>query len=206
MSAFIELCVATAPFERIEADLGVAGVFLDERPLRGAAGRADWRLCGAVSDLVETGRLRGRMGEAALVPSMGRLGARCVLLLGVGRRASFRVGRARDTSHAAIARGLLLAAETVVIAPPLGGPEAFSRQASGFVRGAIEAARQGEGRLRLTVAMPASEAREALVSLEKAVAADSADEVRWLGVGAAAPSRAKRSVPAGIGAAPRTTS
>ena len=206
MSASIELCVATTPFERIEADLAVAGVFLDERPLRGAAGRADWRLCGMVSELVESGRLRGRMGEAALVPSMGRMGARRVLLLGVGRRASFRVGRARDTSHAAVARGLLLAAETVVIAPPLGGPEAFSRQASGFVRGAIEAAREGRGRLRLTVAMPPSEAREALASLEKAIAADSAEEIRWLGAGGAASGHARRAIPAGIGAVPGPSS
>ena len=108
MSVSIELCVETTPFERIEADLAVAGFFLDERPLRGAAGRADWRLCGVVTELVESGRLRGKVGEATLVPSMGRLAADRVLLLGLGRRSSFRVGRARDTSHAAVERGLAL--------------------------------------------------------------------------------------------------
>ena len=201
MSASIELCVETAPFERIAADLAVAGFFLDERPLRGAAGRADWRLCGAISELVASGRLRGKVGEAALVPTLGRMSATNVLLLGLGRRSSFRVGRARDTSHAAVKRGLALGARRVVIAPPLGGPEAFSRQASGFVRGAIEAAAESSGSLRLSVALSASEAREAIASLERAVAADPAAAIEWLGLRPG--SRRPATAPAGFGLGPR---
>jgi leucyl aminopeptidase len=183
MTAAIELSIETTPFERIEADLAVAGFFLDERPLRGAAGRADWRLCGAVSDLVGSGRLRGKVGEATLVPSMGRLAADRVLLLGLGRRSSFRAGRARDTSHAAVHRGLELGAESVVFAPPIGGPEAFSRHASGFVRGAIEAARSfGDRTLRVAIAMHPAQAKDSVKSLEKAVAADTAGAISWLGL------------------------
>ena len=182
MSASVELCVETTPFERIGADLAVAGFFLDERPLRGAAGRVDWRLCGLVTELMETGKLRGKVGEATLVPSMGRLAADRVLLLGLGRRSSFRVGRARDTSHAAVDRGLTLGANLVVLAPPVGGPDAFPRHASGIVRGAIEAAQEGSGSLRMSLALPASAARDALESLEKAVDADQSDGIRWLGL------------------------
>jgi hypothetical protein len=195
VSVSIELCVETTPFERIEADLAVAGFFLDERPLRGAAGRADWRLCGVVTELVGSGRLRGKVGEATLVPSMGRLAADRVLLLGLGRRSSFRVGRARDTSHAAVERGLALGARAVVLAPPIGGPDSFSRQASGIVRGAIEAARaaaEGSGTLRMSLAIPASAAKDALKSLEKAVGADSASEIRWMGLSDASRRRASR--------------
>lgn len=195
MSVSIELCVETTPFERIEADLAVAGFFLDERPLRGAAGRADWRLCGVVTELVGSGRLRGKVGEATLVPSMGRLAADRVLLLGLGRRSSFRVGRARDTSHAAVERGLALGARAVVLAPPIGGPDSFSRQASGIVRGAIEAARaaaEGSGTLRMSLAIPGSAAKDALKSLEKAVGADSASEIRWMGLSDASRRRASR--------------
>lgn len=182
MSASIELCVETTPFERVEADLAVAGFFLDERPLRGAAGRADWRLCGVVTELVGSGRLRGKVGEATLVPSMGRLAADRVLLLGLGRRSSFRAGRARDTSHAAVERGLALGARRVVLAPPVAGADSFPRHASGFVRGAIEAAKQGSGRLSMSLAVPGSVAKAALKSLEKAVAADSAAEILWMGL------------------------
>jgi leucyl aminopeptidase len=178
----LELLVETTPFERIEADLAVAGFFLDEKPIRGPAGRADWRLCGVVTDLVGEGRLRGKVGEAALVPSMGRLGADRVLLLGLGRRSAFRVGRAKDTSHAAVSRGLALGARSVVIAPPMGGPESFARHASGFVRGAIEGARESGGSLRLCVAMSASQAREGAESLEKAVAGDEDGAIQWRGL------------------------
>lgn len=182
MTASIELRVETTPFERIAADLAVAGFFLDERPLRGPAGRADWRLCGIVTELVGEGRLRGRVGEATLVPSMGRLGADRVLLLGLGRRSAFRVGRARDTSHAAVRRGLDLGARSVVIAPPMGGPESFSRHASGFVRGAIEGARECDGTLALCVAMAPSQTRDGVASLEKAVAGDADGAVLWRGL------------------------
>lgn len=182
MSAAIELCVETTPFERIEADLAVAGFFLDERPLRGAAGRADWRLCGAITELVGRGRLRGKVGEATLVPSMGRLAAERVLLLGLGRRSSFRVGRARDTSIAVVERGLALGARAVVLAPPIGGPDSFSRQAAGIVHGAIEAAKRCSGSLRMSLALPPSVATEGLKSLDKAVNADPAPEIRWLGL------------------------
>ena len=59
MSGSLRLCVDTSPFERVPADLAVAGFFSDERPLRGAAGRADWRLCGTISELLVSGRMRG---------------------------------------------------------------------------------------------------------------------------------------------------
>lgn len=182
MTAAIELRVETTAFERIAADVAVAGFFLDERPLRDAAGRADWRLCGIVSELVGSGRLRGKVGEATLVPSMGRLGAERVLLLGLGRRSSFRVGRARDTSHAAVRRGLELGARRLVLAPPIGGPESFARHASGFVRGAIEAAREVGGVLDLCLALPGSLAREGVESIGKAVAADEDGAIRWHGL------------------------
>jgi len=112
---------------------------------------------------------------------MGRLAADRVLLLGLGRRSSFRVGRARDTSHSAVERSLALGVRAVVLAPPVGGPDSFSRHASGIVRGVIEAAKQGSGALRMTLAVPFAEVTEALKSLEKAVTADLASELRWLG-------------------------
>lgn len=42
--------------------------FSDERPLRGAAGLVDWRLCGRLSRMLKAGRVRGALGEATLYP------------------------------------------------------------------------------------------------------------------------------------------
>jgi len=62
--------------------------FADERPLRGAAGLVDWRLCGRLSRLLLAGRLDGSFGEQTLLP-LTRLPFRTLLLLGLGEPARF---------------------------------------------------------------------------------------------------------------------
>ena len=63
--------------------------FEDERPLRGAAGLADWRLCGRLSRLLVRGRVRGTRGERVLVPARPRLACDKLFLFGLGRRDAF---------------------------------------------------------------------------------------------------------------------
>ncbi|MCA1664938.1 MAG: hypothetical protein LC659_11815 [Myxococcales bacterium] len=67
--------------------------FVDERPLRGAAGLCDWRLCGRLSRLLQSSRVIAdkmmKLGHAryALVPpgrSTGRLSARRALEIYLG--------------------------------------------------------------------------------------------------------------------------
>lgn len=55
-----------------------------ERPLRGLPGFADWRLCGALSRVIRAGHFEGKLGEALLLPSSGRLPAPRVFCFGVG--------------------------------------------------------------------------------------------------------------------------
>jgi hypothetical protein len=54
-----------------------------ERPLRGAAGLADWRLCGALSRVIQGGLFEGKGGEVLLVPSAGRFPAPRIFCLGL---------------------------------------------------------------------------------------------------------------------------
>ena len=56
----------------------------DERPLGGAAGFVDWRLCGQLSRLLVDGFFRGVRGESLLLPSNGRIGAPRLVVLGLG--------------------------------------------------------------------------------------------------------------------------
>ncbi len=56
----------------------------DERPLPGAAGYVDWRLCGQLSRLLVDGFFKGSRGESLLLPSSGRIGAPRVVVLGLG--------------------------------------------------------------------------------------------------------------------------
>jgi hypothetical protein len=62
--------------------------FADERPLRGAAGLVDWRLCGRLSRMLLAGRVDGQFGETTLLPS-SRLPFGRVLLLGLGESERF---------------------------------------------------------------------------------------------------------------------
>lgn len=76
-------------WDEAEDDALVLTFFADERPLRGAAGLADWRLCGRLSRLLKANRIEGGEGEALMLPPGRRLAFPRVVLLGLGASARF---------------------------------------------------------------------------------------------------------------------
>lgn len=91
-------------------------VWTDVRPLSGAAGLLDWRMCGRLSTLLASGKVTGAEGEQTLFPSAHRLPWRLVLALGAGPRRDFSekrfqacVRRAFDAVRGLGARRLALA-------------------------------------------------------------------------------------------------
>jgi hypothetical protein len=92
------------------------GVFTDERPLRGAAGLCDWRLCGRLSRLLRADRLSGREDEVVLLPpARARLPFSRLVLFGMGeqhgfdeRRYRVQVARMRDVLERAGIRSYAL--------------------------------------------------------------------------------------------------
>ena len=82
--------------DELEAELIVLPFFSDERPLRGASGLIDWRLCGALSRKLMAGYLDGHFGERALIAAPPKLRAEGLLLVGLGESASFDAGVAED--------------------------------------------------------------------------------------------------------------
>ena len=65
-------------------DCLVLPVFKDDRPLRGAAGLADWRLCGRLSRLVKANKMSGEHGESMMMPPGRRLRFARILWFGLG--------------------------------------------------------------------------------------------------------------------------
>src|ERR1041384_4451391 len=73
----------------------VLPVFKDDRPLRGAAGLADWRLCGRLSRLIKTQRAAGEHRETLLLPPGRRLRFSRILWFGLGESRGYSDERFR---------------------------------------------------------------------------------------------------------------
>ncbi|MDH5676338.1 MAG: hypothetical protein OEZ06_29740 [Myxococcales bacterium] len=65
-------------------------LYSDERPLRGALGLVDWRMCGLVSRLVVRGQLSGLPGETMLLPGRPKLSMDKLFVFGLGPEAELR--------------------------------------------------------------------------------------------------------------------
>ncbi len=110
--------ISAVPAERVRADLLVVPLFSDDRPLRGATERTDWRLCGKLSRLLAAGRIEGRCGEALLAATFGGLAVPLVLALGAGPRAAFDTPTLQAFAGEAVRRALALRVSTVALPLP----------------------------------------------------------------------------------------
>ena len=73
-----------ARWDEARRDCLVLPVFKDDRPLRGAAGLADWRMCGKLSRLVKANKANGEAGETLMLPPGRRLKFNRLLWFGLG--------------------------------------------------------------------------------------------------------------------------
>jgi Cytosol aminopeptidase family, N-terminal domain len=99
------------------ADLCVAPVFSDVRPLRGVAGLVDWRLNGHLSERLREERFVGARGERLLLPSR-RLPWRAVLALGLGSTRDFDDDRFREALDTAFSVSRGMGAATLAVGLP----------------------------------------------------------------------------------------
>jgi len=82
-------------------------LFMDERPLSGALGLCDWRLCGFLSRMLVAGRISGDALETVLIPARPKLSLDKLFVFGLGARADLDAGgveRAIDHMLSTLAR------------------------------------------------------------------------------------------------------
>jgi hypothetical protein len=76
--------------EGLDALQGVDALCLfvgeDDRPLPGSAGYVDWRLCGTLSRILQSGFFVGARDDSLLLPTDGRFPVPRVFILGLGTR------------------------------------------------------------------------------------------------------------------------
>ena len=82
----------------IECDAIVVGFYEDERPLKNLAGQLDWLLCGALSLLLVERKLRGVIGEVALLTNRGKIPAQKIFMVGLGPRSGFSCATLKHVS------------------------------------------------------------------------------------------------------------
>jgi hypothetical protein len=110
--------------------------FADVRPLAGAAGYLDWRVCGAISHRIENGAFSAEPDETLLLPTCGRLGRQRLFLFGLGPWESCdRPAMRRACRGAAEVMRRAGAGETVFVAPAVNGDTDVERE---FVRAVEE--------------------------------------------------------------------
>ncbi len=195
MSATLSVELERAAFEKVGADVAFVPFFQDERPLRGSAGRADWRLCGHLSSLLRQGRVAGTRGEAVLVPTAGGLRAPLLVALGAGPRAALDEPTWSELAREVVERALGLRAASVAVALPSAGPGRLGLRprVEGLLRGAAAGLAQHSPRsLLLRLVVSGDEAVRAADLLESLRLRDLA-----CGITLRLPSGSRRRRPAG---------
>lgn len=85
-----------ARWDEAQRDCLVLPVFKDDRPLRGAAGLADWRLCGRLSRFLVANRATSEQGETMMMPPGRRLKFDRILWFGLGDAKGYTDDRFRQ--------------------------------------------------------------------------------------------------------------
>jgi leucyl aminopeptidase len=98
-------------------DAVVVPVWADIRPLRGAAGLLDWRLCGRLSQMIRDGRVAGSPNEKLLLSS-SRVPWKRILAIGLGETADFSEETYRETIVCILKALHGIGASTAAIALP----------------------------------------------------------------------------------------
>jgi hypothetical protein len=168
MKSSIEVLLTSKPLERVEGEVAVAGFFVDDRPLRSGAARADWRLCGGLSRRIESGDLSGKSGEALLIGCGRALRSPRLMLLGLGDRHSFDQARATDEMRTALERCQKLQCTRVAMSPLGIASDDLPRHAAAIVWGIREAWSNVDQSLRLRLCVPRSELVGVLKAFETA--------------------------------------
>ena len=87
--------------KKLDTDALVVGFFEDVRPLKGIAGELDWLLCGALSSLLLEKKVRGSLGDVALLTSQAKVPAQKLFMIGLGTRAGITPSRLRSAAKIA---------------------------------------------------------------------------------------------------------
>jgi len=91
----VELKVVIADITRLEVDALIVNLFEEVKQPGGATAAVDKALDGAVSQLIATGEIKGKLGELTLIHTLGKISARRVVVAGLGKQQELTLDRIR---------------------------------------------------------------------------------------------------------------
>ncbi len=149
--------------KKIETEALIVGFYENVRPLKGLAGELDWLLCGSLSDLIIKHKLRGELGDIALLTSRGKVPAPKIFLVGLGPRERLSPPSLRSAARTAVASavgaGVMNAAFEFFHPAGLTYDACVPALREGFSAGA------GEGRIAIALLAPDAAAYETISKL-----------------------------------------
>jgi hypothetical protein len=159
LSAALTVELHEGPIEQTRADLVIIGFAPEDRPLRRGAGRADWRLCGSLWNLVASEKLSGALGEVALLSARGALRSPLLLAVGLGPRGALTVEAWRELGRDIVDRVLSLQAESAVLDLADDAADAGPEATRALFCGAALAVAERRAQLRLMLTGDDAQAR-----------------------------------------------
>jgi leucyl aminopeptidase len=111
----MKVTVTVAALASVEADALVVGLYADEPKPRDAVARLDRALQGHLTEVLAAERFQGKPGQVTYVHTGGRLPARRLIVIGLGRRADLTLETVRRAASAGLRRARELGARVVAI-------------------------------------------------------------------------------------------
>src|SRR5436190_7559948 len=94
----MQIKVQSGDIASVQADAIVVNLFEGVTGPDGATGAVDQAMGGALTQLIASGDLRGKLGETTLVHTLGRLPSPRVVVVGLGKQDGFDVDKVRSLS------------------------------------------------------------------------------------------------------------
>ncbi|MBI2304874.1 MAG: leucyl aminopeptidase [Chloroflexi bacterium] len=97
----MEIRILRGDIAQVATDGAVVNLFEGVTQPGGATGAADAALGGAISQLIASGEIKGKLNEVTIIHSLGRIPPRRMLVVGLGKREEFTLDRVRQVSATA---------------------------------------------------------------------------------------------------------
>lgn len=94
----MELKVVIADITKIDVDAVIVNLFEEAGKPGGATGSMDKALDGAISQLIDAGEIKGKLGEYTLIHTLGKIPAKRVVVAGLGKQQELTLDRIRRIS------------------------------------------------------------------------------------------------------------